>query len=138
MSGLPTLEQATHNCPCEKQSLCKYKPHNSRDCPCALLIVIANANRIGNCNLLNWNDISVGIIGIRGMRISSPLKGPVKIFASMMLVIYFFTEKHVPLQSLGWLIFRNMIIGTPKIFIKQQNKWDINREEKKFKNKFLE
>ena len=113
LSGLPTLEQATYDCPCEKQSVCKYKPHNSKDCPCALLIVVADANRIGNCNLLNWNEISVGIIGIRRMRTSSPLKDPVKIFASMMLVINFFTERRVPLQSLGWLIFHNMIIGTP-------------------------
>ena len=57
LSGLPILEQATYNCPCEKQSVCKYKPHKSKDCPCALLIVIANTNRIGNYNLLNWNDI---------------------------------------------------------------------------------
>ena len=38
---------------CKKQSVSKYKPQNSKVCPCALLIVIANANRIGNCNLLN-------------------------------------------------------------------------------------
>ena len=43
------------------------------------------------------------------LRTSSPLKGPVKFFASMMLVINFFTERRVLLQSLGWLIFRNMI-----------------------------
>ena len=101
MSGLPTLEQITYDCPCEKQSVCKYKPHNSKDWPCALLIVIADANPIGKCNLLNWNDISVGIIGIRGMRTSSPMKGPVKIVASMMLVINFFTERCAPLQKLG-------------------------------------
>ncbi|GFV22538.1 hypothetical protein TNCV_1131301 [Trichonephila clavipes] len=32
---------------------------------------------------LNWNGIPVGIIGMRGMRASSLLKGPVKIVASM-------------------------------------------------------
>ena len=143
LSGLPTLEQATYNCPCEKQSVCKYKPHNSKDCPCALLIVIANANRIGNSNLLKWNDISVGIIGIRRMRTSSPLKGPVKIFASMMLVINFFTERCVPLQSLGFYwkmcaitklgLFRNMI----KYLL--NNKINgISIMKKKFTNKFLE
>ena len=93
--------------------MCKYKAHSYKDCPCALLIVIANANRIGNCNLLNRNDISVGIIGIRGMTTSSPLKGPVKIVVCMMSVINFFTGIRVSLQSLGWLIFPYMIIGTP-------------------------
>ena len=48
----------------------------------------------------------------------------------MTLDINYFTERRVPLQRLGWLIFCNMIIGTPKIFIKQQNKWDINNEER--------
>ena len=118
LSWLPTLEQATYDCPCEKQSVCKYKPHNSKDCPCALLIMIADANRIGNCNLLNWNDISVGIIGIRGMRTSSPLKGPVKIFASIILVINFFYWKTCAIIKLGLV----NIAQHDKISIKQQNK----------------
>ena len=67
------------------------------------------------------------------MRTSSPLKGPVKIFASMMLVINFFTERRVSLQSLGWLIFRNMM----KYLL--NNKINgISIMKKKFKNKFLE
>ena len=48
-------------------------------------MVIANANRIGKCNLLNCDGISDGIIGIQGMSISSSLNGPVNIIASMML-----------------------------------------------------
>ena len=47
------------------------------------------------------------------MMTSSPLKGPVKIVASTTLLINFFTASRVPLQSFGWLIFHNMIIGTP-------------------------
>ena len=67
------------------------------------------------------------------MRTSSLLKGPVKIFASMMLVIHFFTERRVPLQSSDWLIFRNMI----KYLL--NNKINgISIVKKKFKNKFLE
>jgi hypothetical protein len=30
-SGLPTLEHATYNCPCEKQSVRRSKPHTSND-----------------------------------------------------------------------------------------------------------
>ena len=133
MSGLPTLELATYNCPCEKQSVCKYKPHNSKDYPRALLIMIANANRIGNCNLLNWNDISVGVIGICGLRTSSPLKALSKFLLLWCWSLIFFTERRVPLQSLGWLIFCNMI----KYLL--NNKINgISIMKKKFKNKFLE
>ena len=67
------------------------------------------------------------------MRTSSPLKGPVKIFASMMLIINFFTERRVPLQSLGWLIFRNMIR-----YLVNNKINGISTMNKKFKNKFLE
>lgn len=103
LSGLPTLEHATYNCPCEKQSASISKPHNSKDRPWALLMVIANTNQIGNCNLLNWNGISVGIIGMRGMRTPSPLKGPVKIVASTTLLISFFTASRAPVRALtGW------------------------------------
>ena len=41
-SGLPTLEHATYNCPCEKQSVFRSIPHYYNDCPWALLMVIAN------------------------------------------------------------------------------------------------
>ena len=42
LSGLPTLEHATYNCPWEKQSVFRSIPHYSNDCPWALLKVIAN------------------------------------------------------------------------------------------------
>ena len=137
MFGLPTLEQATYDCPCEKQSVCKYKPHNYKDCPCALLIVIADANRIGNCNLLNWNDISVEIIGISGIRTSSSFKGLVKIFASMMLVINFFYWKTCAITKLGLVdISQHDNWHTIKYLLK--NKINGISIMKKLKNKFLE
>ena len=40
--GLPTLEHAIYNCPWEKQSVFRFIPHYSNDCPSALLMVIAN------------------------------------------------------------------------------------------------
>ena len=46
-----------------------------------------------------------------GIKTSSPLKGPVKIVASMALLINAFIASRVPFQSLGWLIFRRTIIG---------------------------
>ena len=138
MSGLLTLEQATYNCPCEKQSVCKYKAHNSKDCPCALLIVIANANRIGNCNLLNWNDISVGIIGNRGLRTSSPLKGPVKIVASMMLVINFFYWKTCAITKLRLVNISQHDNWHPMKYLLNNKINGISIMKKKFKNKFLE
>ena len=42
LSGLPTLEHATYNCPWEKQSVFRSIPHYSNDCTWALLMVIAN------------------------------------------------------------------------------------------------
>lgn len=67
---------------------------------------------MGNCNLLNGADVSVGM---RGMKTSSPLKGPVKIVASMKLIFKSFTASRVPLQSTGGLIFRSIKIGTPTL-----------------------
>ena len=49
-----------------KQQFIKLSPHTCNDCPCALLIVIANASRTGNCKRLNSNGVSVGIMGMRG------------------------------------------------------------------------
>jgi nicotinamide riboside transporter PnuC len=54
-------------------------------------MVIAKASRTGSCKRLNSNDISVGIIGMRGNSTSSPLNFPLKIVASMILFIIFFT-----------------------------------------------
>lgn len=60
-------------------------------------IVIAKASLIGNCNRLSWEAISIGIIGVRGSSISSPLKLPLKIVASMTLFKHFLTANLVPL-----------------------------------------
>lgn len=77
-------------------------------------MVIANDNKIGKCNFLKCNDVSGGIIGMHGMKIYSSVKGPVKIVVSMILFVnFFFTASYVPLQSLDWFIFHNMIISTP-------------------------
>ena len=42
LSGLLNLENATYNCPWEKQSVFRSIPHYSNDCPWALLMVMAN------------------------------------------------------------------------------------------------
>lgn len=55
---------------------------NYKDSPWALLMMIVNANWIGNCNLLDWNGIPVGTIG---MMTSSHLKGLVKIICIIKL-----------------------------------------------------
>jgi hypothetical protein len=78
-------------------------------------MVIAKASRTGNCKHLNSNDISVGIIGMRGKSKFSPLNFPFKIVASMMLFIIFFTGHlvtgHLVTQSLCdkpfWLAHNN-------------------------------
>ncbi|GBN09937.1 hypothetical protein AVEN_28421-1 [Araneus ventricosus] len=77
------LDIPTYSCPCEKHSSAKSKPVTRSDCPCALLIVIANASRRGNCNRWKENGKSVGIRGILGIRTCSPSNGPVKIVASI-------------------------------------------------------
>ena len=46
-----------------------------------------------------------------GIRAASPLKGPVKIVASISFsIVFFFTASQVPLQSFVGLIFRNNIM----------------------------
>lgn len=74
--GWPTREQATYNWPWEKHGLSKFKPQNLNIWPCDVLIVIAKAKRIGNCNRLNCLGPSVGIIGIRGSKKFSALNFP--------------------------------------------------------------
>jgi hypothetical protein len=118
----PRREQATYSCPCEKHGFSKPSPHN---CPCAFLMAIAEASRTGNCKRLNLNDISVGIIGIRGNSTSSPLNFPFKIVASMILFIIFFTGHwslgHLVTWSLGhlvtWLVFKGLHTITMQNFI---------------------
>ncbi|GFW64512.1 hypothetical protein TNCV_2820931 [Trichonephila clavipes] len=79
------------------------------------VVVIAKASRTGNCKRLNSNGISVGIIGIRGNRTSSPLNFPVKIVASIAFhcVIIFLTESLVPLKSWWIYVSKKYAMGTP-------------------------
>jgi hypothetical protein len=81
-------------------------PQTLSDCPCDLFIDIANASRTGNCNCLKLNGMSFGIIGMRGIKTSSPLYFPFKIVASITLFINFFTASRVPLQRRDWFMFR--------------------------------
>ena len=79
------------NCPCAKQGNCKLIPQTSNDWPCDLFMVIAKAKSTGNCRCLKSNDKSVGIIGVRGIKTSSPLYLPLMIIATRTLFIKFFT-----------------------------------------------
>ena len=49
---LATLDSATYSWPCENTGSFKKTPTFAKVAPCALLMVIANADRIGNCTLL--------------------------------------------------------------------------------------
>jgi len=99
--GCPTLEHITYICPCGKHGFCWWIPAVFRDCPCALLMDIANTRRTGNCILLKSNGKSVGISGIRGMKTSLPFAHPVWIVASITWEYIFFTQRLVPLHNWG-------------------------------------
>lgn len=122
---VPTLERTTYNCPWGRHHVSRSKPHNSKDWHWALLM-IANANRIGNCNLLNWNGISVGIIGMRGMT-SLPLKDPIKIDSLHYLIVNTFLLKR-QLRNI-WLHIRQKKITLAVIFFTMQFyiKWSSNK-----------
>ncbi|GBM32532.1 hypothetical protein AVEN_127436-1 [Araneus ventricosus] len=79
------LDISAYSCPCEKHSSVKSKAVTRSDCPCVLLIVIANASRRRNCNRWKENGKSVGISGILGIRTCSPSNSPVKMVASMIM-----------------------------------------------------
>ena len=113
LEGSFALDMPTYSCPCEKHSSVKSKPVTFSDCPCALLIVIANANLTGNGNRLKANGKSVGISGILGIRTSSPSNGPVKKVALMTYFCNCFTTSRVPLHSLGGSMLRCNIMGQP-------------------------
>jgi hypothetical protein len=70
--------------------------------PCDLLMVIAKVSRTGYCKRLNFNDISVRIIGMHGNSTSSPLNFTFKIVASMILSIIFFTGHVVTGPLVPW------------------------------------
>ena len=76
--GEVALESATYSCPWLKTGTLISNPTYFKDCPWDLLIVIANANRTGNCRLVKWNGNAVeeGVKEIRGIKTCSPACGP--------------------------------------------------------------
>ena len=68
---------------------------------------------MGNWSLLNSKGRSDDIIGIRGMKTSSPFVAPVIMVAWMMWDISSLTTSRVPLQSLGGSKFLRCMMGTP-------------------------
>ena len=92
----------------------RFTPHHSKD-------VMSFVE--GDCkSQLNWELQSLKLKwhmgwdhrNVRNADIFT-FKGPVKIAASSTLLIHLLTVSRLPVQSVGWLIFRNMIIGTPII-----------------------
>jgi hypothetical protein len=65
------------------------------------MIIIANANLIGNLRRLNFIGTSVSIMEIRGNNIFSPRNLPFKIMASITFFINFLTTYRVPLYNRG-------------------------------------
>ena len=100
--GFFSLDNATYGCPCENSGLWIYNPKFSKSCPCYLLIVIANAKRIGNCFLynVNWKDKFFSVFDvIRGINTVEPIFSPVKITAFILYSYKLFMFNLVPLHS---------------------------------------
>ena len=78
-------------------------------------MIIAKAKLTGNCRRLKSNGKFIGIIGICGIKTSSPLYLPLMIVDSMTLFIKFFTASLVPLHSQGcyaaWLQLLLLIVN---------------------------
>ena len=83
--GVRIRDIATYKSPWVDTGVGRYRPTWSNVWPCALLIVIAKARRIGNCVRLNFiaNCSSIGIRLMRGISTMSPMLTPVAISASM-------------------------------------------------------
>ena len=117
-----TRDSATYNCPCEKHGVGKYNPILCTVCPCALLMVIANAGTIGNCLrrsrngkfLLSWSLIKM----ILGIKTSLPLCAPVMMVARMTCDFSSATRSRVPLhRPASGFKLRIIITGTPFLSI---------------------
>jgi hypothetical protein len=88
--------------------------------PWALLIVMANAGRNGNCHLRRVKGIlsvSKGMMLRWGMKTRMPLSGPVVISASIMCYISLTTISRVPFAKPPG-IFRSKITGQPSCRVK--------------------
>ena len=102
----PTLEHATYNWPWEDHGFSKSKPQIVIVSPFGLIIVIANAKRIGNCKRLNCIGESKGFIRISGRSTTSPWNFPLKIVASRMVYPWY--------PNIEWRVIK---------FIKDFNFW---------------
>jgi len=71
-------------CPWVKQGVVKSRPVTFSVCLCGLFIVIAKQSFIGNWTRLNSNGQSFVIIGILGIKTTSPWDEPERIVASIM------------------------------------------------------
>ena len=114
LSGSPDLERATYSWPWLNTGSFKYTPTLFRVCPWALLIVIANANRIGNCRLVIVKGYALLVLSmdIRGIKTSFPLCTPNEILQHSTLLDILVTVSRVPLNSPSFTFkFLNNIIG---------------------------
>ena len=82
--GVRTRDIATYKSPWVNTGVGRYSPTRSKVRPCALLIVIAKARRMGNCVRLNCmaECSSVAIRLMRGISTMAPMLTPVAISAS--------------------------------------------------------
>jgi hypothetical protein len=72
LCGVVACDNATYSCPWVKTGRRRSMPTCVTDCPYDLLIVIANANFIGNWRRLKINGNSVeGVSELRGMKTST-------------------------------------------------------------------
>ena len=109
------LESTPHIIVHVKNMMCSNLSHTLTVWPWDLLIVIANANIIGNWRRLNWISTSVGIIGIRGSNIFSPRNLPFKMMASITFFINFLMTNRVPFHNHGLFKYRSKITGDPVV-----------------------
>ncbi len=104
----------------QKTGLGRYTPIVYNVCPWALLIVMANAGRNGNCRQRRVKGIlsvSEGVMLRRGMKTRLPLSGPVAISTSIMCYISLTTIRRVPFARPPG-IFRSKITGQPSCKVK--------------------
>lgn len=103
--------------PCEKNLTLRSIPGTLSVCIVLYcIIVIANANLIGNWVRLNWKGKSEGIIAILDIKTVSPVPQPVNIVHSINKLLNCFIFNLIPLQSLSGLKFPIKIIGATYLY----------------------
>lgn len=70
---LLTQEQVTYNWQCKKHGFSRLMPQTLNDSLCDLFVGITIVSHTGNRNCFKSNGMSVGIIGIRGIKTFFPL-----------------------------------------------------------------